>query len=159
MEFQFDAMSGFHFAISFHSVHMGVCPQASLHMVAVLQCLQRLTSSRFASADLVVTPNYAARIFAALLCGDDAVATEAARLLTRLWAPAAARTGRGPWQMGRTFTLMDDDPKAVNNNDDNLTARAGGWKPSLAYILSTSLEARVAVYVQSPVNVVLMRSI
>ena len=99
-------------------------------MVAILQCLQRLTSSRFASADLVVTSSYAARIFAALLCGDDAVATEAARLLTRLWAPAAARTGRGPWQMGRTFTLMDDDPKAVNNNDDNLTARAGRCNPA-----------------------------
>ena len=94
-------------------------------MVAVLQCLQRLSSSRFASAELVVAPSYASRIFAALVCGEDAVATEAARLLTRLWAPAAVRTGRGPWQMGRAFTLVDDDPRAVNSNDDNLTARAG----------------------------------
>ena len=45
-------------------------------MVAVLQCLQRLTSSRFASADMVISPLYAARIFSALTCGDDAVATE-----------------------------------------------------------------------------------
>ena len=45
-------------------------------MVAVLQCLQRLTSSRFASADMVISPSYAARIFSALTCGDDAVATE-----------------------------------------------------------------------------------
>ncbi len=94
-------------------------------MVAVLQCLQRLTSSRFASADMVISPSYAARVFSALTCGDDAVAAEAARLLTRLWAPAAGRVGRGPWQIGRTFTLADDDPRAVNTNDDNLTARAG----------------------------------
>ncbi len=45
-------------------------------MVAVLQCLQRLTSSRFASADMVISPSYAARIFSALTSGDDAVATE-----------------------------------------------------------------------------------
>ena len=50
--------------------------QAALHMVAVLQCLQRLTSSRFVSADMVISPSYAARIFSALTCGDDAVATE-----------------------------------------------------------------------------------
>ncbi len=50
---------------------------------------------------------------------------QAARLLTRLWAPAAGRVGRGPWQIGRTFTLASDDPRAVNTNDDNLTARAG----------------------------------
>ena len=99
--------------------------QAAVQMVAVLQCLQRLTSSRFASADMVISPSYASRIFSALTCGDDAVAAEAARLLTRLWAPAAGRVGRGPWQIGRTFTLADDDPRAVNTNDDNLTARAG----------------------------------
>ena len=45
-------------------------------MVAVLQCLQRLTSSRFVSADMVISPSYAARIFSALTCGDDSVATE-----------------------------------------------------------------------------------
>lgn len=41
------------------------------------------------------------RIFAALQCGNDHVAFEAARLLTRLFAPAAARAGAGPWQMSK----------------------------------------------------------
>ena len=39
----------------------------------------------------------AGRIFAALLSGHDHVAAEAARLLLRFFAPAAARAGVGPW--------------------------------------------------------------
>ena len=39
----------------------------------------------------------AGRIFAALLSSHDHVAAEAARLLLRFFAPAAARTGVGPW--------------------------------------------------------------
>ena len=57
-------------------------------MVAALQALQRLSASRFASAEALVAAPAAGRLFAALACGDDAVAAEAARLLTRLWAPA-----------------------------------------------------------------------
>ncbi len=57
-------------------------------MVAALQALQRLSASRFASAEALVAAPAAGRLFAALSCGDDAVAAEAARLLTRLWAPA-----------------------------------------------------------------------
>ncbi len=57
-------------------------------MVAALQALQRLSASRFASAEALVAVPAAGCIFAALSCGDGAVAAEAARLLTRLWAPA-----------------------------------------------------------------------
>lgn len=39
----------------------------------------------------------AGRIFAALMSGHDHVAAEAARLLLRFFAPAAARAGMGPW--------------------------------------------------------------
>lgn len=56
--------------------------------MAVLQALQRLSTSRFASAEALVAPAAVARVFAALSCGDDFVATEAAHFLTRLWAPA-----------------------------------------------------------------------
>lgn len=58
--------------------------------MAVLQALQRLSTSRFASAEALVSPAAVARVFAALSCGDDFVATEAARFLTRLWAPAVS---------------------------------------------------------------------
>ena len=39
------------------------------------------------------------RIFAAMICGQDHVEAEALRLLTRLWAPACARSGQGPWEL------------------------------------------------------------
>ena len=57
-------------------------------------------------APLAVTPQLpqiigaaggAGRIFAALMSGHDHVAAEAARLLLRFFAPAAARAGMGPW--------------------------------------------------------------
>lgn len=60
-------------------------------MVAALQALQRLSASRFASAEALVAAPAAGRLFAAMSCGDDAVAAESARLLTRLWAPAVGR--------------------------------------------------------------------
>lgn len=64
----------------------------------MLQALQRLSASRFASAEALVSPPAAGRVFAALSCGDDAVAAEAARLLTRLWAPAV--------RMNKTVTFI-----------------------------------------------------
>jgi DnaJ homolog subfamily C member 13 len=64
--------------------------QAAGELTAVLQALQRLSNSRFASAEALVSPPAAGRMFAALSCGDDAVAAETARLLTRLWAPAVS---------------------------------------------------------------------
>ncbi len=39
------------------------------------------------------------RIFAAMTCGQEHIEAEALRLLTRLWAPACARSGQGPWEL------------------------------------------------------------
>ena len=39
------------------------------------------------------------RMFAAMTCGQEHVEAEALRLLTRLWAPATARSGNGPWEL------------------------------------------------------------
>ena len=41
------------------------------------------------------------RVFAAMTCGHEHVAAEALRLLARLWAPASARLGQGPWVLPR----------------------------------------------------------
>lgn len=41
------------------------------------------------------------RVFSAVTCGHEHVAAEALRLLTRLWAPASARSGQGPWVLPR----------------------------------------------------------
>ena len=38
-------------------------------------------------------------MFAAMTCGQEHVEAEALRLLTRLWAPATARSGHGPWEL------------------------------------------------------------
>lgn len=34
-----------------------------------------------------------------MTCGQEHVEAEALRLLTRLWAPACARSGQGPWEL------------------------------------------------------------
>lgn len=64
------------------------CMQEAARLVALLQALQRLSTSRFASAEALVASAAVKRVFGALSCGDAAVAAEAARLLMRLWAPA-----------------------------------------------------------------------
>lgn len=62
--------------------------------VTILQCLQRVTSSPHITASLLATPGWASTITAALQSASEAVAMEAARLLTRLWAPTMPRSGR-----------------------------------------------------------------
>jgi hypothetical protein len=65
--------------------------------VAVLHCMQRLAGSAHAADALLATPGFVSRVWAALGCTSDHVVSEAARLLVRLWAPMAARTGCAPW--------------------------------------------------------------
>lgn len=50
-------------------------------------------------------PTAPGRVLAAFGCGHDGVAAEAARLLTRLWAPAAARVGAGA-RVSRWFGMF-----------------------------------------------------
>ena len=64
------------------------------------------------------------RVFAALMSGHDHVAAEAARLLTRLWAPAAGRSGTGPWIMPKAAGSQGIDPSGVNSADDNQAAHS-----------------------------------
>ena len=64
-------------------------------------------------------------MFAALACRHDAMAAEAARLLTRLWAPAAARTGQAPWVLPQPQGGGEAaDPRTLNNLEDSIAARA-----------------------------------
>jgi DnaJ family protein C protein 13 len=65
--------------------------------VAVLHCMQRLCGSALAADGLLATPGFVPRLWAALGSASDHVVAEAARLLVRLWAPMAARTGCPPW--------------------------------------------------------------
>jgi hypothetical protein len=70
-------------------------------LILVLHCLQRLASAPAIAAQIVGVAGGAGRIFVTLLSVHEHVALEAARLLVRLFAPAAARAGEVPWQMGR----------------------------------------------------------
>ncbi|GAB4814092.1 hypothetical protein N2152v2_001138 [Parachlorella kessleri] len=93
--------------------------------VAALQCLQRLAANLGAAGTIVGPAGGAGRIFASLQCGSDHVAFEAARLLTRLFAPAACRAGAGPWQLGRGGgRLSDADLTSLNSADETAAARA-----------------------------------
>ena len=64
-------------------------------------------------------------MFGALGCGHDGVAAEAARLLTRLWAPAAARTGAAPWALPPPPGGGGEaaDPRTLNSVEDSAAAR------------------------------------
>jgi DnaJ family protein C protein 13 len=65
-------------------------------VILALHCLQRLSSSPFAATQIVGSSGGSGKVFAALLSGHDHVATEAARLLYRLFSPAAGRVGASP---------------------------------------------------------------
>lgn len=73
--------------------HLG--PDEVRQNVAVLQCLSRLAGSSEAAEALLESPTSLGRLFACLGCGEDAVAFEAGRVLLRLFAPGAARSGAG----------------------------------------------------------------
>jgi hypothetical protein len=81
------------------------------------RCLEerlRAVQSANGAAVAGVSAGSTARLFAALTCGEDHVAAEGLRLLVRLWAPAAARIGRGPWQMGRgDAALLEEEPQVI----------------------------------------------
>lgn len=67
-----------------------------------------------------------ARIFAALEMSHEHIAAEAARLLTRLWAPAAGRSGAGPWTLPSSIAALTAtaDPATINSADDTQAAHA-----------------------------------
>lgn len=74
-------------------------PTAS-RMLSALHAIQRLASSPPLALRLVGPSGGAGRIFAALLSHNDHIATEAANLLYRLFAPPAARSGAPPFASG-----------------------------------------------------------
>ncbi|KAK9915634.1 hypothetical protein WJX75_001835 [Coccomyxa subellipsoidea] len=73
----------------------------AIRTINVLHCLQRLATSALIAAAIVQTPGAVVRVFAAMTCGHEHVAAEALRLLARLWSPASARSGQGPWVLPR----------------------------------------------------------
>ncbi|GAX72903.1 hypothetical protein CEUSTIGMA_g358.t1 [Chlamydomonas eustigma] len=75
-------------------------PQDDAKMaISALQCLQRLSTWHDFAEALMASSGAIGRVFAAYCCGCDAVVCEAARLLLRFWAPAAARSGTAPWML------------------------------------------------------------
>eukprot|EP00210_Caulerpa_lentillifera_P007523 g7188.t1 len=100
-------------------------PQIAAQMITVLHCLQRLSASPVITPMLMYTPDGIPRVFSALLCGHDHVATEAARFLVRLWAPSQARIGAGPWKLTRGMHLEDSDHGVITNSaEDQQNARS-----------------------------------
>ena len=67
------------------------------------------------------------RVFAALSCGHDHVSAEAARLLVRLWNPAAAFTGGPTWRQAGRLTPTSsqrENVDAVNTAAELAAARS-----------------------------------
>ncbi|GIL47629.1 hypothetical protein Vafri_4396, partial [Volvox africanus] len=98
--------------------------------IAALQALQRLVSSQTLAEMFLGLPTAVGRVMAAYACGHDGVAAEAARLLTRLWAPAAARVGAAPWSGLRAAPSLaslladPDDPLSGCDPEDLSLARS-----------------------------------
>lgn len=64
-----------------------------------------------------------ARIFAALTCGHEHVTAEAARLLTRLWAPRAGRRGAPTWILTKGSRSQEEDGGQLSSMEDPITAK------------------------------------
>jgi DnaJ family protein C protein 13 len=104
-------------------------------VVGALHCLQRLAAAPQVAMHIVGTSGGSGRIFAALLSRHDHVATEAARLLLRLFAPAAARSGAAPWGGDATA------PAPANSAEERAAARAA---KSVCFISDSRCAALVA---------------
>lgn len=113
-------------------------------VVAALQALQRLAGSVPVADRIVGSGGGAGRVFAALQSGHDHVAAEAARLLLRLFAPAAARAGAGPWTTaaGAGSDGAAANPLAVNSPEEESAARAA---KSVCFISRSRCAALVSV--------------
>ncbi|KAK9868448.1 hypothetical protein WJX84_004951 [Apatococcus fuscideae] len=96
-------------------------------LITTLQCLQRCAACPPVAAAIANTTGAPSRVFAALSCGQEHVSAEAARLLVRLWNPAAAFTGCPTWRLGgraSTSALHRDNPDAVNTAAELAAARS-----------------------------------
>lgn len=122
-------------------------PDGAKQAVTVLHCLQRLSAQPLLAEAIVSAPGAVGRLFAALSCGHEHVAMEAARTLTRLWAPAAARVGAGPWRVLRGASadgVAELAAEPVNSIDDNTIAKAAKalcFAPAAAAVRCSALLA------------------
>lgn len=64
-----------------------------------------------------------ARIFACLACGHEHVAAEAGRLLTRVWAPRAARRGGPTWTLTKADRPQEEDGGQLSSVEDPVTSK------------------------------------
>ncbi|GFR46449.1 hypothetical protein Agub_g8023, partial [Astrephomene gubernaculifera] len=110
-----------------------MAPDEAKQSIAALQALQRLVSCHSMAEALLSLPPALGlgRLLAAYECAHEGVAAEAARLLTRLWAPAAARVGAAPWSSLRAAPSLaallaadPDDPLSGCEPADLSLARA-----------------------------------
>ena len=62
------------------------------------------------------------RFFGALRSDHDHIAAESARLLTRLWAPFAGRTGCSPWILPKQTSFAGSQSEIVFGADDSQAA-------------------------------------
>lgn len=122
-------------------------------MVTALQALTRLASSPLVANQIVAAPGGCARVFVAMLSGHEHVAAEAARLLLRLFAPAAARIGAIPWRehnnSSSNGTTKNGTVGVVNSPDDSSLARAAKLacfvSPARCNMLVSVLKGRSAL--------------
>ena len=87
-------------------------------LIGALQALQRLSTCPQLQEEICAVKCFAS-LFSLLDCSCDRVSMEAARLLTRLWAPAAARHGCKPFVNRST-----GEEYHLNHPEDALTVRA-----------------------------------
>lgn len=62
-------------------------------------------------------------MFAALTCGHEHVAAEAGRLLTRVWAPRAARRGAPTWTLTKADRPQEEDGGQLSSVEDPVLAK------------------------------------
>ena len=82
----------------------------------------RVSSLSASEAGFLYTAGAMQRLFFGVSCGQDHVAAEASRLLLRLFAPAAGRSGAPPWNLPKADgACVRGEP--VNNVEDSAIAQ------------------------------------
>lgn len=114
------------------NVAMELDPEVSARCSGILSCLTRLAASLAVAQQVCQgAAVFLPKILGMLTARDAGVSSEAARLLTRLWAPGPSRVGAVVWAHPRTAAAEDGGLHAaptgslgLNTPEDAASARA-----------------------------------
>lgn len=102
--------------------------------MAVLQCLSRLSSSVHSAGRVASSPLFGTAVFSLVGSSEPAVASEALRLLGRLFAPQAGRVGAVPWSTEEYVTQVRRGESGCGDGGDRVAGEKGEREPECQWM-------------------------